>query len=151
MSQPLSIQIDGLDDFINDVKKAHANSQPLVRAALQNSATKIQHNVRGHAPHKTGALQRSVLTTVNYPSAKVTVEESYGRYVEDGTRPHLITPKNKKALFWKGALNPYKSVKHPGTKANPFFQIGVEESILYVQEQFVKVSEKLITTMAGHR
>ncbi|WP_343073091.1 hypothetical protein [Clostridium sp. YIM B02569] len=27
-----------------------------------------------------------------------------------------IRPKNKKALYWKGAAHPVKQVNHPGTK-----------------------------------
>lgn len=40
----------------------------------------------------------------------------YGEYLEDGTPPHVIRPKNKKALYWKGATHPVKQVNHPGTK-----------------------------------
>lgn len=146
----LSVQIVGLDDFISDVNAAGVQSQSLVNAALQNSATKIQSNVRDRAPHQTGALQRSVLTSVNYPSASVSVNESYGAYVEYGTAPHDIFPVNKKALFWKGALNPYKAIHHPGTKPNPFFAPGVDASSDYIGDQFTKVAERLITVMAGH-
>ena len=36
-------------------------------------------------------------------------------FFEFGTRPHVIKPKNKKALFWQGARHPVKLVFHPGT------------------------------------
>ena len=38
-----------------------------------------------------------------------------------GTGPYVIRPKNGKALFWKGAKHPVKSVNHPGIPARPFF------------------------------
>jgi hypothetical protein len=41
----------------------------------------------------------------------------YGRHLEEGTPPHIIRPKNKKALYWRGAKHPVKVVRHPGTKA----------------------------------
>lgn len=55
----------------------------------------------------------------------------YSLFVEFGTLPHIIRPKNKKALKWKGTVvGPRggkskgdifaKEVHHPGTKANPF-------------------------------
>jgi hypothetical protein len=44
----------------------------------------------------------------------------YAADVEFGTRPHKIVPKNKKALFWRGARHPVKSVNHPGSRAKPF-------------------------------
>ena len=145
----MNVEIVGLDKFIADTKRAGANVKPLINAALVNSTNRTQKNIRQRASHKTGALQRSVLTQVDYPHGKVSANEKYAEYVEKGTRPHTITPKNKKALFWKGALNPYKSVHHPGTKAKPFFKPGVEASIQYVQEQFTKVMEIVISQMAG--
>jgi len=41
----------------------------------------------------------------------------YGRHLEEGTPPHIIRPKNKKALYWRGAKHPVKLVHHPGSKA----------------------------------
>jgi hypothetical protein len=40
----------------------------------------------------------------------------YGEYLEEGTPPHIIRPKDKKALFWEGAPHPVRQVNHPGTK-----------------------------------
>jgi len=45
---------------------------------------------------------------------------NYALYVHEGTRPHIIRPRTKKALFWKGAAHPVKLVHHPGTKPNRF-------------------------------
>lgn len=147
----LSVTIDGWDDFLADVKDAGIQVDPLIRAALSNSATKIQSNVRGRAPHKTGALQRSVLISpITSSTVEVSVNEKYGIFVEEGTAPHIIEPSSKKALYWKGALNPYKSIKHPGTKANPFFKPGVDESNSYIMAQFSKIMERMIAVMAGH-
>lgn len=41
----------------------------------------------------------------------------YGIWLEKGTDPHEIKPKDKKALFWPGAKHPVKKVMHPGTKS----------------------------------
>jgi hypothetical protein len=41
----------------------------------------------------------------------------YAPYVEWGTRPHVITPATKRALFWLGAEHPVARVHHPGTPA----------------------------------
>ena len=146
----LSVQVTGFDDFIKDATQAGLDAEPLTRAALQNSVTRIQSNVRDRAAHRTGALQRSVLTTVDYPSAEVAVEEKYGEFVEYGTAPHDIEPTNKKALYWSGAFSPVKVVHHPGTKAQPFFKPGVDASLTYIDETFTKVMERLVTVMAGH-
>lgn len=145
----MNVQIVGLDSLISDAKSAGMNVKPLIRGALQNSVTLTQKNIREEAPHKTGALQRSILTTISYPGASVQTQEKYGAFVEDGTKAHVIMPKNKKALFWKGAMNPYKVIHHPGTKANPFFARGVQKSETGILEQFTKVIERLVKEMAG--
>lgn len=44
----------------------------------------------------------------------------YAPYVEFDTKPHIIVPREKKSLFWKGAKHPVGKVNHPGTKAQPF-------------------------------
>lgn len=41
----------------------------------------------------------------------------YARFLEEGTRPHVIVPRSKQALFWRGAQHPVKRVNHPGTRA----------------------------------
>ncbi|MDD6697862.1 MAG: hypothetical protein PUE51_05895 [Veillonellaceae bacterium] len=43
----------------------------------------------------------------------------YGKYLEKGTPPHIITPKSRKALYWNGASHPVRLVHHPGTKGYP--------------------------------
>ena len=52
----------------------------------------------------------------------------YAPHLEYGTRPHKITPKVKKALYWKTAEHPVKSVMHPGTKAYRPFGKGLVKS-----------------------
>lgn len=44
----------------------------------------------------------------------------YAKAVHDGSPPHVIRAKNKKALFWPGAAHPVRAVRHPGNKANPY-------------------------------
>lgn len=51
----------------------------------------------------------------------------YAIFVHEGTKPHIIRPKNKKGLANKktGAFFG-KEVHHPGTKANPYLQNAVD-------------------------
>ena len=51
----------------------------------------------------------------------------YAKFVYYGTKPHIIKPKNKKAL--KTPYGYRKRVKHPGTKANPYLDIGLKNMI----------------------
>ncbi|MGI5201631.1 hypothetical protein ACQEU6_08625 [Spirillospora sp. CA-108201] len=44
-------------------------------------------------------------------------DAAYAPFIEWGTRPHVITPRTAKALFWLGAEHPVARVNHPGTPA----------------------------------
>lgn len=44
----------------------------------------------------------------------------YALFVERGTGPYTIHPQNKKALYWKGAAHPVRSVRRAGNKPYPF-------------------------------
>ena len=50
----------------------------------------------------------------------------YAAIVEKGSKAHIIRPKNKKALYWKGATRPVKQVNHPGSKAKPYLEPAFE-------------------------
>src|SRR6478609_9137725 len=66
----------------------------------------------------------------------------YARFVEEGTRPHIIRPRTKKALAWGGprrltgslrsGASPThfaKVVHHPGTKAHPYLVPGLQRAV----------------------
>lgn len=147
-----TITFTGLTELMERATAAGANIVPLRKAALTKSAALIQqtarHNLDRH--HRTGTLQRSILFTVTDPIATVEVNERYGLYIEQGTPPHIIEPKNKKALFWKGAAHPVRRVNHPGTRADPFFERAIEESQPAIQANFQTVADVITTQMEGH-
>jgi len=58
-------------------------------------------------------------------SQTIRSDDPVARYVEEGTRAHDIYPRNAQALFWPGARHPVAHVHHPGTKANPFLERGL--------------------------
>jgi hypothetical protein len=52
----------------------------------------------------------------------------YPIFVHEGTAPHVIEPKAKKALAWGKGDNRMvrRRVYHPGTKAQPYFTAAIE-------------------------
>lgn len=143
----LKVEVIGLQQFQADVNRAHGNIEPLMKAALQNSAMKIQSEVRSRAPHKTGTLQRSVQAQVSHPHAIVSVNAKHGVWIEKGTRAHEIEPVRAGALYWKGADHPVMRVLHPGTKPRPFFEPGVKAALSAVTEQFSRVASTIISQL----
>ena len=153
----VDITIEGLDDLIRDIHKAGGDAEPLVTAALTNSTTHAQGEIRQRAPHAFGTLQRSVLAEVRYPEGQVEAQESYASDVEHGTGPH--TPPSDSIERWikkKGipskALWPIiKTIEKRGTRAQPFFKPGWDASQGYINDQFDRVMDRLMSALMGRR
>jgi hypothetical protein len=80
-------------------------------------------------------------------SVRIGTELDYAKFVIEGTRPHDIYPRDKKALFWPGARHPVTHVHHPGTKPNPFLEEALASTRGAV-EHFV--ADRLEQIAAGH-
>jgi hypothetical protein len=77
-----------------------------------------------HLVHKrTGRLRDSLRAEVRDKVLRVgSLDCNYATDVEMGTAPHVILPKNKKALYWPGARHPVARVNHPGTPPFPYLR-----------------------------
>lgn len=138
-----SITIPGLEDLINTLTSIGGNADKLINLAIKASLLHVQLEARQRAPHKTGTLQRSILPEFSSLHGIVKVNEKYGLYIEQGTGPFDIRPRNKKALMWPGAAHPVRVVHHPGLKARPFFQPAIEASYAFMNSQFQVVIETI--------
>ena len=117
----IRIDTSELDKFAVEITKLDDKTEDNVQKVLNNTGFKIEAKAKGNVPVDTGHLRRGIATKIG--NMEVTVHTSnikYARLVEEGTRPHTIKAKNKKALYWKGAKHPVKSVRHPGSKAKPY-------------------------------
>ena len=95
-------------------------------------------------PRKTGNLGRTIqLGSVTPTRAETIATADYAAFVERGTRPHEIRPRNRKALRWSadgstrltgaprkgGRVRFAKRVQHPGTRAQPFMLPGAQKAV----------------------
>lgn len=72
---------------------------------------------------KSGRLAASLVSEVHDKVLRVgSTDCNYATDVEMGTAAHIITPSNKKALFWPGADHPVARVNHPGTRPYPYLR-----------------------------
>ena len=155
MSMRIDFQAPELNDLLKDFERAGGRTDALMRAALTNSANRGQKEIRRRAAHRTGTLQRSVLTEVSRDNAEISVNEKYGIFLEEGTgiygpRHAPIVPRSAKALVFKpkgGGIVFAKRVS--GMRAKPFFKPGYEASKPYFIDQFQKVTDILTRALAG--
>ena len=97
---------------------------------LVTRATRLVANqAKLNAPVDTGHLRASITQSVTVSGLHVTGRVgspvSYALDVHEGTRPHVILPRNRKALRFtsrRGALVFALRVMHPGTSGRPFLR-----------------------------
>ena len=121
----IKIDTSEVDKLVIDLKGISKEIRSDIQKVLKNSGfnieAKAKRNLSSNGSVRTGHLRHGIATDVG--NLEVTVHTSnikYARMVEEGTRPHIIRAKNKRALYWKGAKHPVKSVRHPGSKAKPY-------------------------------
>ena len=126
-----TVRIQGLDQLVAKLQQAPSIAAPILQRALAASqAILAKHTVKGVVPWRTGFLTQSFRAEMTTGLLRWFPTASYAPYVEFGTAPHVIAPKEKKALYWPGAAHPVARVNHPGTKPNRYLtdnmQLAVE-------------------------
>jgi hypothetical protein len=83
----------------------------------------ILSDARDYVPKRTSRLHDSLRAEVRDKVLRVgSLDCNYATDVELGTSPHVILPRNKKALSWPGADHPVARVNHPGTAPRPYLR-----------------------------
>lgn len=101
---------------------------------LRTAGRMVINRAKVLAPVDTGRLRASIQGELTRswtlrPRFTVGSNVEYAAYVNDGTRPHIIRPRNARALrFMVGGQVVYaRVVHHPGTRANPFLDRALRE------------------------
>jgi len=101
---------------MDEIQKALERAMPSIARRLQNELMIV-------VPVLTGRLKNSIKVTATDEGLTIGMVE-YGKWIEFGVPPHIITPKSKKALKFK--INKKivfaKKVRHPGSRPNPFIR-----------------------------
>jgi hypothetical protein len=145
-----SVTITGLDALVAKLRQAPEIAAPiLLRALSASGAILAKHTVKGVVPWRTGFLTQSFRAELTAGQLTWSPTASYAPFVEFGTKPHVIVPKDKKALWWPGAAHPVRSVNHPGTKSNPFMERIVSESQSEIDAQFGNALSQITAAIAA--
>lgn len=90
------MRIEGIDGLQRRLK-AIADTRELLKEMQKETVVEAHARV----PVKTGDLYRSIVPgTLTKDSARVIAAKSYAGFVERGTKPHRIEPRNAKVLAW---------------------------------------------------
>lgn len=145
-----SVQIKGLPELVAKLRDAPAISAPILQRALSASqAILAKHTVKGVVPWRTGFLVQSFRAELTTGMLKWFPTANYSPFVEFGTAPHVILPKNAKALYWPGAAHPVRRVNHPGTKPNQFMERIVSELQGEIDLQFGNALVQITNAIAA--
>lgn len=125
MTSVASADIERLAQALRESGKM---SDPTTFNVLRDSANYLKAEMEARVPVRTGRLRQSIAIREQSNSITVGPDTEYAEFVEFGTRPHVIKPKNKKALAFMagGQMVVVKQVNHPGTKAKPFVRPAFE-------------------------
>lgn len=115
----------------------------LLDKSLNKSIVEAETICIRESPVKTGTLRRSIgHSHPNFLTVELTGAKHW-KYVQFGTSPHVITPRNSTLLHWKDKTGEYfaKKVNHPGTKANPFVTRTLKkiQSTNLLEQNFIDV------------
>lgn len=145
-----TVQITGLDELTARLKNAPQIAAPiLARAMSAAQATLAKYTVKGIVPWRSGFLTQSFRANLTANVLRWFPTASYAPYVEFGTKPHVITPTVKGALYWPGASHPVRSVNHPGTRPNPFMERILKAAQPDIDTVFKSALEKIVAGMAS--
>jgi hypothetical protein len=108
----MAITIKISSDVVSKVRRI---SSPLVHNTTDDMSRIVIRNLVSNT--KSGALIRSVYVRKYVGRGRVYIGTDHWRFIEYGTKAHIIKPRYRKALYWDGALHPVRRVRHPGTRA----------------------------------
>ena len=146
------IKIEGLDKLEKAFARSPRETATEIAKGIKTSINIIRPMMKRNAPFASGKLRQNIYARYTQgegvvgPDLNVT---PYAIFVHEGTRAHIIRPKTKKALYWKGAKHPVKMVRHPGTKANPFVDKTYDESGPIVVKIFKNTIDNIVKNLAS--
>ena len=142
----IKINADELNKFSVELSGIPNEIEGNVKKVVKNSAFNIERNAKSNLTKNksvaTGHLRRGISTDIKGLEATIhTSNIKYAPGVEYGTKAHIIRPKNKKFLYWKGAKHPVKQVIHPGSRAKPYLIPAFEKE----KDQFLEKLKEVIS------
>lgn len=143
------------DKLARAFEKAPQATRDMVRKQLKIAAEGIKDRASTEHRYKSrsGELERKGIATMvedNVAVISLSPRVPYGIYVHEGTKPHIILPRQKKILRWSDGEGNYffsRKVNHPGTKPDPFLYDAAKVETPLIQSRFEGALEKLVRSL----
>jgi hypothetical protein len=108
--------------------------------------------VKARAPFRTGALRQGISSRIESEPGSTQVviygTAPYLPFVIGGTKPHVITARNARALRWMGSggigVNFAQRVNHPGTKPNEFPEEAMGSIEPFIMSEFADAMQEAL-------
>jgi hypothetical protein len=131
------IQLSGIAKLTASFEQSPEIAAPILQRALSASQAILAKNTtRDTVPWRTGFLTQTFRAEMSGLVLRWFPTASYAPFVEFGTKPHDIVPKDAKALYWPGARHPVKIVHHPGTQADDYMGRIMAASVEEINSTF---------------
>ncbi len=151
MARPV-IEIEGINQVAAELKKrgldvraglepiCHAGAQVVLAEAQERAPDSVARNLEKQT---TGRSKNRVEVSVGPVR-----EKHIARFVEYGTKPHVIAPKarargRRKALDVPG-YGVFRRVRHPGAKKQPFLRPAYFEKRGEAQDEMARATKKAL-------
>lgn len=139
------------DKLAKAFEKAPQATRDMVRKQLKIAAESIKDraSLEHRYKRRNGQLEREGIVTHvkdNVAIVSLNPRVPYGIYVHEGTKPHIILPRQKKLLRWTDGgrwFSKYK-VNHPGTKPDPFLYDAATKETPLIQSRFKNALDNLV-------
>ena len=133
----VDVDLGGLSEKLSQFPEAKSKglsyaAEDLVRVLMMNSP--VDH----------GLLKSWFIESLTDDEAHIKTPAEYAAYVNYGTRPYVIEPVSKQALYWEGAEHPVKRVHHPGIAGRHFVEDSIDEVSSRMDEFFLKALSEVM-------
>jgi hypothetical protein len=109
---------------------------PMVLAALKEKSPVAKEN----GGRLRDSIRNEQANTPGGVTLTFTAQVPYAKWVLEGTAPHEIRPREKRALFWPGADHPVAVVNHPGTQPNRFPERAITPLIPVIRARYKEIA-----------
>lgn len=143
----IKINIHNLDKIQAAFRRAPEFMSKELAVSIRKTVLLIKGDAMRETPVKTGYLRSSYKTVWSPLRGEVYPQAHYALFVHEGTKAHVIEPRYKKALYWKGAAHPVARVNHPGFRANPYMQRAVDQAQKQVDAIFTEAVQNALDSV----